>query len=128
MVETTREGRRPERTVYQITAEGQEDFETWLTELLQTPSFDLTLLIAACSFLAALTQEAVTQSFNIRLAWLEREMASREAAVRQASSFLPRIFLIEEEYARTMLAPSAIGSSVCSRPSLPARSAGIPRH
>src|SRR3954464_15697196 len=40
--ETTREGRRPERTVYEITAAGQEEFEDWLAELLSTPGRDFT--------------------------------------------------------------------------------------
>ena len=35
--ETTREGRRPERTVYAITPAGVEEFEDWLAELLSTP-------------------------------------------------------------------------------------------
>src|SRR3954467_11550398 len=35
--ETTREGRRPERTVYEITSSGVEEFEDWLAELLSPP-------------------------------------------------------------------------------------------
>src|SRR3712207_2304964 len=34
---TTREGRRPERTVYALTPAGQDEFEDWLAELLSTP-------------------------------------------------------------------------------------------
>ena len=33
-LETSREGRRPERTVYRITPEGSEELENWLAELL----------------------------------------------------------------------------------------------
>src|SRR3954454_25285865 len=32
--ETTRDGRRPERTVYEITAAGVEEFEDWLAQLI----------------------------------------------------------------------------------------------
>ena len=44
--ETTREGRRPERTVYEITAAGVDEFEDWLAELLSTPVRDFTSLEA----------------------------------------------------------------------------------
>ena len=36
-VETTRAGRRPERTVYRITTDGDDEFVGWLRELLSTP-------------------------------------------------------------------------------------------
>ena len=36
-IETSREGRRPERTVYRITPEGSEELENWLADLLSTP-------------------------------------------------------------------------------------------
>src|SRR5450631_3956761 len=36
-VETSREGRRPERTVYRITSDGSEELENWIADLLSTP-------------------------------------------------------------------------------------------
>src|SRR4051812_4443226 len=47
--ETTRDGRRPERTVYEITGAGVEEFEDWLAELLSTPVRDFTSLEAGGS-------------------------------------------------------------------------------
>src|SRR5918911_633014 len=47
--ETTREGRRPERTVYEITEAGVTEFEDWLAELLSTPVRDFTSLEAGLS-------------------------------------------------------------------------------
>src|SRR4051794_41840040 len=47
--ETTREGKRPERTVYEITDAGLEEFEDWLAELLSTPVRDFTSLEAGGS-------------------------------------------------------------------------------
>src|ERR1700756_4025683 len=35
--ETTREGRRPERTVYEITDAGEIECEDWLAELISVP-------------------------------------------------------------------------------------------
>src|SRR5512132_2511464 len=40
--ETTRDGKRPERTVYEITPAGIQEFEDWLAELLSTPVRDFT--------------------------------------------------------------------------------------
>jgi DNA-binding PadR family transcriptional regulator len=36
-VETQRDGRRPERTVYAFTALGQDEFLGWISELIRTP-------------------------------------------------------------------------------------------
>src|ERR671936_1214287 len=36
-VEVSREGRRPERTVYRITADGEDELINWLRELLAVP-------------------------------------------------------------------------------------------
>lgn len=33
--ETTRQGQRPERTVYALTPEGREEFRRWLRELVE---------------------------------------------------------------------------------------------
>src|SRR3954452_21888818 len=42
--ETTLDGRRPERTVYEITAAGVEEFEDWLGEVAFTPGRAVTSL------------------------------------------------------------------------------------
>src|SRR4029079_12055099 len=48
-IETSREGNRPERTVYQITAEGSKVFFSWLGELLAIPSSESPPFVAAIS-------------------------------------------------------------------------------
>src|SRR4028119_104247 len=50
--ETVREGRRPERTVYGITAAGRAEFLTWLRELLSEPVKEYTQFAAGPSFMA----------------------------------------------------------------------------
>src|SRR4051812_14404238 len=49
--ETTRSGRRPERTVYEITDAGLEELEDWLAELLSTPVREFTSLEAGLSLM-----------------------------------------------------------------------------
>src|SRR5215469_11116173 len=42
VAETTRAGRRPERTVYRITRAGRQEMTNWLRELLEKPGPDTT--------------------------------------------------------------------------------------
>ena len=49
-----REGKRPERTVYQITDEGSREMVDWLTELIGVPAKEYPQFMAGLSFIAAL--------------------------------------------------------------------------
>src|SRR5713226_3053419 len=46
-LETSREGRRPERTVYAITDAGRDEFRAWLQEMLSRPAQEYPQLGAA---------------------------------------------------------------------------------
>jgi DNA-binding PadR family transcriptional regulator len=98
--ETVREGRRPERTVYEITGAGREEFLTWLRELLREPVKEYTQFAAGLSFLAALPPEEAVALLGERVLRLEREneeMRSRlDVAVEQWN--LPRLFVVESEH------------------------------
>src|SRR5262249_15539953 len=48
-VETSREGRRPERTVYRLTERGEKEVLDWLRELLAKPVREATQFFAALS-------------------------------------------------------------------------------
>ena len=50
--ETVREGRRPERTVYEITDSGTRELTEWLSELVATPVKEYLQFEAALSFIA----------------------------------------------------------------------------
>src|SRR6202171_6861499 len=50
----SREGRRPERTVYSITDAGRDEITAWLRELLAQPMNDYPQFAAALGFFAAL--------------------------------------------------------------------------
>src|SRR3954451_18876179 len=52
--ETVREGRRPERTVYEITDAGRSEMADWLSEMVTTPVNGYPQFEAALSFLPAL--------------------------------------------------------------------------
>lgn len=98
-VETRREGRRPERTVYELTEAGREEFLTWLRELLREPVKEYTQFAAGLSFVAALSPEEVLGLLDERTYQLEQEIGSlrsRLDAVMEQG--LPRLFLIESEH------------------------------
>jgi len=98
--ETVREGRRPERTVYEITGAGREEFLTWLRELLREPVKEYTQFAAGLSFLPGVPPEEAVVLLEERVRRLEEEtgeMRSRlDTAMEQLE--LPRIFLVESEH------------------------------
>ena len=92
--ERLREGRRPERTVYALTAAGETALRDWLSELFATPTRQYTDFEAALSLMPALPPETVRTLLAQRLEALERETAEYE---HQQVGF-PRLFTIESEY------------------------------
>lgn len=103
--ETTREGRRPERTVYAITPAGVEEFEDWLAELLSTPVKEYLAFEAGLSLAAALPPDEVARLLDHRAERLRIEIRSMEAmhdVARERN--LPELFLVESLYRLAMLA------------------------
>jgi DNA-binding PadR family transcriptional regulator len=97
---TARDGARPERTTYQITADGRDTLRRWLTEMLPTPAREFPEFPVALAFLPALAPAVVRELLERRIAEQERRLA---AIVAQAPPGLPRLFLIEDEYRAEML-------------------------
>jgi DNA-binding PadR family transcriptional regulator len=100
---TSREGRRPERTVYAITDAGREEIMAWLRELLAQPVNEYPQFGAALAFFAALDKDEVVRLLKVRIALLDGQAAGDD---KQLKTFLdmglPRLFLIEGEYAVAM--------------------------
>src|SRR3984893_5451061 len=78
-VETSREGRRPERTVYRITPEGREELENWLADLLATPVEETPVFSVAMGLLAYVTQERAEAALASRVVVLRAKLASLAA-------------------------------------------------
>lgn len=96
--ETSREGKRPERTVYRITADGEEEFHAWLHELLTTPAREYPALMVALSFLPAIAAETGLHALQARATLLAGECASLRAKLAVLTTQLPRLVLLEIEY------------------------------
>lgn len=98
---TAREGRRPERTVYRLTDDGREELEDRLRELLSEPVKEYPLFEAALSLAGVLSPDEVISLLTERVRLLDVELAGTRAALRElvVGQRLPRLFLIETEYA-----------------------------
>src|SRR5947199_9540520 len=64
--ETSREGRRPEKTTYAITDHGREEILAWLREMLAQPVNDYPQFAAALAFFAALDKQEETRQLKAR--------------------------------------------------------------
>ena len=104
VAETSREGRRPERTVYAITEEGREEFHHWVRDLLSTPIVEHSVFSAAVSFIASLTTAEAATSLESRIVSLESHIAGSEAAHRVLIEQvgLPRLYIVEHELNRQL--------------------------
>jgi DNA-binding PadR family transcriptional regulator len=96
--EVSREGRRPERTVYAITDGGREELDAWLADLLAThePN-DPAAYSAGLSLIAYLSPERALGALRARLTALDLELAGGEARMQGLRRVLPRLLMLEEE-------------------------------
>ena len=103
-LETSREGRRPQRTIYEITEAGMAEHDDWLAELLSTPVHEFTSLEAGLSLMAGLEPEEVARLLHERAERLRIELRAIDAThVTMAEAGLPRLFLVESEFRERML-------------------------
>jgi DNA-binding PadR family transcriptional regulator len=102
--ETSREGRRPERTVYALTESGADELRVWMRELVGRPAWSYPEFGAALAFLMVLRdKDEVVGLLRGRAMALEAEIAFSESLVRGSLAYdVPRMFLIEEEYGQSM--------------------------
>lgn len=100
---TSRNGRRPERTTYAITAMGRKEFTRVLRHIIATPKRERSEFMAAMSFLVHLTPAEALPRLGERASHLENEIATHSTGVAAASKFVLRINLVESEYLIAML-------------------------
>ena len=102
-VETNREGRRPERTIYRLTLAGAEELQSWLRQLLEEPSKEYPRFGAALMFIGVLSRkEEAIKVLERRAGALEAEVAAVDAVIRSVAATVPRLFVIEDEYVQAM--------------------------
>lgn len=98
-VESVRDGRRPERTVYRITEAGRAELVDWARELVSTPMREYPQFRAGLSVLAVLHPDEAADLLRRRLAALEQNISAvRDAFAHHTHQQVPRLFLVELEY------------------------------
>ncbi len=96
---TVREGKRPERTVYEITDDGAREMDDWLTELISVPTKEYPAFMAGLSFLPALGPDDALMALRSRAEGISVKLAQIRGAMGAAKKAgLPRIFELESEY------------------------------
>jgi DNA-binding PadR family transcriptional regulator len=100
---TIRDGRRPERTVYRLTAQGREEFLAALRTMVATPRRESSEFMAAMSFLVHLTPYEALPHLDERCSLLAEEIERQRTVLREAGRFVQKINLIENEYLLAML-------------------------
>jgi DNA-binding PadR family transcriptional regulator len=102
--ETTREGHRPERTVYALTDAGRQELLDWMRELVEVPQHEYPQFVAALSLIAALPPGVVVELLRKRLDRLaELRTGARDRIDRAVAGGLHPLFLVEEEYRLALL-------------------------
>ncbi|MGW4678669.1 PadR family transcriptional regulator [Micromonospora taraxaci] len=97
-VESLREGRRPERTVYRITDAGRAELVDWARELVSTPMPEHPRFRAGLSVLAALHPDEATDLLRQRLDRLDGALRRDRETLAAHLREIPRLFLVETEY------------------------------
>ncbi|WP_238012953.1 PadR family transcriptional regulator [Dactylosporangium sp. AC04546] len=100
-VETMRDGRRPERTVYGLTDLGRREFVVWIDELIRVPVAEYPKFIAAVSYLGALGPDGAADALAERAGHLVQRIEEGRTALAATvgAGQVPRLFMIEVEYA-----------------------------
>jgi DNA-binding PadR family transcriptional regulator len=122
-METSRDGKRPERTVYALTAAGHDELRDWMRELISEPAKDFPQFEAGLCLLPVLPPDeavALLRSRAVRLAGQCAQMETFLAHVagqdlsaiagpeekipaQLAGKKFPPIFLVESEYRLAMI-------------------------
>jgi len=102
--ETAREGRRPERTVYEITPSGRDELHAWMVDLIGKPAKEYPQFEAALCLLPVLPPDEALALLQRRLELIEDDAGVLTRQIEQVSlANFPALFLIESQYRLAML-------------------------
>jgi DNA-binding PadR family transcriptional regulator len=102
--EKVRQGRRPERTIFEITRTGTNVLKSWMAEILSQPVKEYPQFEAGLSLLPTLPPQTVIPLLTQRLERLTTEMAEVRSGLKSAADQnVPALFLVETEYYLALL-------------------------
>jgi DNA-binding PadR family transcriptional regulator len=103
-VETSREGRRPERTVYAITEAGRDEARSRLREFMMRPAQEYPSFGMALAFVSMLPPDEAVSLLDRRMVDLEAKLAAHDTVVESLiKRGHPRIQVIEVEFLNSRL-------------------------
>ncbi|MEF3306783.1 PadR family transcriptional regulator [Paenibacillus sp. GYB003] len=103
-IATEREGKHPERTIYEPTAAGKAEFFDWLHELLRTPAKEYPQFAAGLSFLGHLKPRVALDLLKQRAEALAEQIHGARTSVEETLAMgIDRVFVIELEYSIALL-------------------------
>ena len=98
------EGKRPERTVYEITEDGTREMNDWMTELIGVPAKEYPAFMAGLSFLPSLPPDEALRGAAVACRRAQVKLAGMRGAMKAArDAGLPRLFELEAEYEEQQL-------------------------
>ncbi len=97
-----RQGRRPERTTYRLTKDGDGEVVRWLRERISTPQKEPSEFVASLNFLVYLTPKDSVGQLESRAQILEYQIAALGVGLERLAVFVDRINRIEGEYLLAM--------------------------
>lgn len=103
-VETQREGRHPERTIYTTTQAGRAELLDWLGVLIRTPAPEYAQFAAGLALIVHLSPTEAIAFLEDRMHSLSEQIQEQRSdmeACRQRG--VDQLFLIEDEYRLTQL-------------------------
>ena len=101
-VETSREGRRPERTVFQITPDGEDELLIWMRELLATPAREPNQFSGALAFITQTDPADTLEQLERRAITIGANIAAMQAIERAIGAWISRASVLEVEYQRAL--------------------------
>jgi DNA-binding PadR family transcriptional regulator len=124
---TERNGGRPERTIYMVTAAGEADLRQRLRDLLRAPAKEYGTFGAALALMTVLPPEEVASLLAERAALLdEAAIQLRHGLEHARQAGVPRLATIEREHELTIVEAERAWASGLSR--LVRKSAAFTRH
>jgi DNA-binding PadR family transcriptional regulator len=98
-VETRREGRHPERTIYTATEAGRAELVDWLRVLIRTPATEYTQFVAGLALIAHLSPLEAVALLEDRMHALSEQIEAQRSELETCKQRgVDRLFLIEDEY------------------------------
>ena len=102
--EISREGQRPERTVYALTDAGRQELHDWLRELVAEPQHEYPHFVAALSLIAALPPSDVVDLLRRRMRRLSEQRSEIRTLIDDTvAGGVHPLFLVEEDYRLALL-------------------------